>query len=132
MLHRGHLQESIVKFLICNLIGTQGLMVDKKQIKRNESIWEEKWFRLPGGLNLKLPSLFPTLFTTVPRLPLLFRKKSIYLQNLPVGWLFLLLFFQTNMKILHTHSSKILLLTISLVCIESWLGKKNLNSLLIT
>ncbi len=123
MLHRGHLQESIAKFLICtqlgrirdvtplvveitylntadyiilwsldwdgggfwrkyfvifpfsqwhvhttvykqNLIGTQGLMVDKKQIKSNESIWKEKWFRLLGGLDLRFSNLFPTIFTT--------------------------------------------------------------------
>ncbi len=33
------------------------------------------------------------------------------------------------MKILHANSSKILLLTISLDCIEYWMGKENLNSL---
>jgi hypothetical protein len=115
-----------------NLIGTQGLMVDKKQIKSNESIWKEKGFRLPCGLDLRFPSLFPSLCTTVPRRHLSSRKKSIYLKNLLVRWLFLLLFFQTNMKILHTNSSKILLLTISLDCIEYWLGVENLNSLLVT
>ncbi len=70
--------------------------------------------RYLSGLDLRFLSLHSTLFTTVPRIQLLNekskQKKSKLFSN------------QTNMKILHTNSSKILLLT-------NWLGKKNLISL---
>ncbi len=85
-----------------------------------------------GGLELRFPSFHPTLFTTAPRIPLLNEKfeqiKSKLFSKLssPAGWLFLLLYNQTKMKLLHTNSSKILLLTIYLVCIES-AGKEKLK-----
>ncbi len=54
-----------------NLIGTQGYMVYKKQIKSNESIQKINLFQYTGGLDLRFSGSYPTLYTTAPRIPLL-------------------------------------------------------------
>jgi hypothetical protein len=58
-----------------NLIGTQGYMVDKKQIKSNESIQKINLFWYIGGLDPRIPSFHSTIFTTAPRIPLLPQRK---------------------------------------------------------